>query len=123
MRIAPNEVSVADPEAIKVIYSVKSGFTKTDFYPPFAPGISPHGDHFSQMDERKHAERRRFVNSTYSMSTILEGERYIDACSEVFMEKMARFAETGREVDFGEWIQWCVLPSEYGCVDCQDWQY
>ena len=106
VRIAPNEVSVADPSAIKVIYSIKSGFTKTDFYPPFAPGISPHGDHFSQRDERKHAERRRFVNATYSMSTILEGERYIDDCGDVFLEKMARLAKTGEVVDFGEWIQW-----------------
>ena len=106
VRIAPNEVSVADPEAIKVIYNIKSGFTKTDFYPPFAPNISPHGDHFSQLDEKKHAERRRYVNATYSMSTILESEQYIDACSDVFMEKMARFAESGQAVDFGEWIQW-----------------
>lgn len=58
------------------------------------------------MDERKHAERRRFVNATYSMSTILEGEKYIDDCGDVFMEKMARLAGTGEVVDFGEWIQW-----------------
>lgn len=106
VRIAPNEVSVADPEAIKIIYSVKSGFTKTDFYTPFAANISPHGDIFTQRDESKHAQRRKYVNSVYSMSTILESEAYIDACSDVFLEKMARFARETREIDFGEWIQW-----------------
>lgn len=52
IRIAPNEVAIADPQAIKTIYSINSGFTKvashrfrstygvltgpqTDFYPPF----------------------------------------------------------------------------------------
>ena len=28
VRIAPNELAIADPESIKTIYSVKSGFTK-----------------------------------------------------------------------------------------------
>jgi hypothetical protein len=28
VRIAPNEVAIADPEAIKVIYSTSTGFTK-----------------------------------------------------------------------------------------------
>lgn len=106
VRIAPNEVAVADPSAVKLIYNIKSGFTKTDFYPPFAPNISPHGDNFTQLDEAKHAGRRKFVNSVYSMSTILESEQYIDACSDVFLEKMAGFAERGSHIDLGEWIQW-----------------
>lgn len=106
VRIAPNEVAVSDPSAVKIIYNIKSGFTKTDFYPPFAPNISPHGDHFTQLDEAKHAERRRFVNSVYSMSTILESEQYIDACSDVFLEKMSHFAKKGVHIDMGEWVQW-----------------
>ncbi|KAJ9498529.1 hypothetical protein H2202_005714 [Exophiala xenobiotica] len=109
VRIAPNEVAVADPSACKIIYNIKSGFSKTDFYPPFAPKISSHGDHFTQLDEVKHAERRKYVNSVYSMSTILESEQYIDACSDVFVEKMGKFAETGVNIDLGEWIQWQVL--------------
>jgi hypothetical protein len=106
VRIAHDEVSVSDPDAVKIIYNVKSGFTKTDFYPPFAPKISPHGDHFTQLDERKHAERRKFVNHIYSMSTILESEAYINACGDVFLEKMDVIAKQGKIVDFGEWIQW-----------------
>jgi hypothetical protein len=106
VRIAPNEISVADPHAIKTIYSIKSAFTKTDFYTPFAANISPHGDIFTQRDAIKHAQRRKYVNSIYSMSTILESEAYIDACSDVFLEKMATFARENKEIDFGEWIQW-----------------
>jgi cytochrome P450 len=113
VRIAPDEVAVADPQAIKTIYSVKSGFTKTDFYPPFAPNISPHGDHFTQLDETRHAERRKYVNSIYSMSTILESEPYIDACIDVFVEKMANFARERKEIDLGEWIQWWVFSLSF----------
>jgi len=33
IRIAPNEVAIADPTAIKTIYSISSGFTKVcDMY-------------------------------------------------------------------------------------------
>ena len=78
-RIAHDEVSVSDPAAVEIIYNVKSGFTKTDFYPPFAPKISPHGDHFTQLDEKKHPERRKFLNHIYSMS---------NACGDVFLAKM-----------------------------------
>lgn len=106
VRIAPDEVAISDPSAVKIIYNIKSGFTKTSFYPPFAPNISPHGDHFTQLDETKHADRRRLVNSVYSMSTILESEEYLNACSDVFLEKMTQIAERGNAFDLGEWIQW-----------------
>lgn len=112
VRIAHDEVSVSDPSAVKTIYNIKSGFTKTDFYPPFAPKISPHGDHFTQLNEAKHAERRKYVNAVYSMSTILESETYINVCMDVFLEKMERFAATGSKIDVGEWIQWYVLNEQ-----------
>ncbi|KAL3446982.1 cytochrome P450 [Aspergillus insuetus] len=106
VRVASDEVSISDPTAVKTIYGIKSGFTKTDFYPPFAPGISAHGDHFSQQDEGKHAARRKFVNNVYSMSSVLESEQYIDACTDVLLDKMGKFAKSNRVIDLGEWIQW-----------------
>ncbi|KAL4790363.1 cytochrome P450 [Aspergillus venezuelensis] len=106
VRIAPDEVSVADPAAVKVIYGAKSGFSKTDFYAPWAVGITPHGDHFAQTDDLKHAARRKIVNSVYSMSNVLECEEYIDDCIDLFMEKMGRFSKTKENIDLGEWVQW-----------------
>lgn len=42
VRIAPNEVAISDPEAIKIIYGINSGFTKvgrrcTTFVSIFSP--------------------------------------------------------------------------------------
>ncbi|KAL4863222.1 hypothetical protein BDV12DRAFT_202305 [Aspergillus spectabilis] len=34
MPIAPDEISVADPRSVKVLYGTKSGFSKTEFYFP-----------------------------------------------------------------------------------------
>ncbi|KAL3487019.1 cytochrome P450 [Aspergillus germanicus] len=106
VRIASDEISISDPTAVKIIYGIKSGFTKTDFYPPFAPGISAHGDHFSQQDEGKHAARRKFANNVYSMSSVLESEEYIDACTDVLLEKMGKSAKSNKVIDLGEWIQY-----------------
>lgn len=32
VRISPNEVAIADPNAIKIIYGHKSGFTKVNLF-------------------------------------------------------------------------------------------
>jgi hypothetical protein len=49
IRIAPNEVACASPDAIKTIYSTSRGLNKTDFYPGniYPPLIIPPG-HYSQ---------------------------------------------------------------------------
>ena len=36
VRIGPKHVSVGDPAMVEVIYGLKTGFTKTAFYPMFA---------------------------------------------------------------------------------------
>jgi len=105
VRIAPNEVSISDPAALKTIYSVNAGFTKTDFYTPFAPHLSPNEDLFTQRDEKIHAQRRRFVNNLYSLSSILQSEKYIDACSNVFTARLDEFAASGASFDLGLWLQ------------------
>ncbi|KAH7161064.1 cytochrome P450 [Dactylonectria macrodidyma] len=105
VRIAPNEVAIADPEAIKAIYAVNSGFTKTDFYPPFRPTFARYPDSFTCLDERVHASRRKLVNNLYSMSNIVRAEEGIDSCTEMFMSRMKEFATTGEIIDVSKWAQ------------------
>lgn len=57
------------------------------------------------MDDQFHDERRRIVTGLYSMSSILEQEKYIDSCSNLFNHRMGEFAARGEIVDLGEWIQ------------------
>jgi hypothetical protein len=68
-------------------------------------------DHFSNVDEKLHASRRKIVNNIYSMSSILESEEYLDRCSELFMRRMGEFADQGAVVDFGEWLQMCMFST------------
>lgn len=105
VRIAPDEVSISDPAALKLIYAVNAGFTKTDFYTPFAAHISPNEDLFTQRDEKLHAQRRRFVNGLYSLSSVLESERSINACTATFMSRLDEFVNSGETIDLGLWLQ------------------
>ncbi|KAH7126509.1 cytochrome P450 [Dactylonectria estremocensis] len=99
IRIAPNEVAIADPEAIKVIYAVNSGFTKVIIE------FSRYPDSFTCLDERVHASRRKLVNNLYSMSNIVQAEEGIDSCTEMFMARMKEFATTGEIIDVAKWSQ------------------
>ncbi|KAM6509807.1 hypothetical protein FALCPG4_017450 [Fusarium falciforme] len=87
VRIAPNEVSISDPDAIKTIYAVKNAFSKTDFYTPFAPHL------------------RRFVNNIYSLKSVLESEPFIDQVTAVFRTRLDEFAMSGQIIDIGLWLQ------------------
>lgn len=106
VRIAPNELACSDPKAIKTIYGIKSGYFKTDFYPAWAnTSISKHPDHFCNVDEKSHSDRRRIVSSVYTMSNVLKSETYIDKCMELFVRRMGEYADGGSAVDLGEWLQ------------------
>ncbi|KAI2477912.1 CypX Cytochrome P450 [Pyrenophora tritici-repentis] len=106
VRIAPNEIAVADPEAIRTIYSSHSGFVKTDFYLPFRATWGKYPDAFTNLDERQHAERRRIVNQVYSMSNIIQLEDSVDKCVQMLMEKLAESATRTTAIDISQWFQW-----------------
>lgn len=104
VRIANNEVACSDPEAIKIIYGTKNAFTKTDYYDAWAPPNNGYVGHFPARDEKEHSERRRIVNNAYSMSSVLESEKAIDSCTQLFRETMRDFARQNSVVDLGLWI-------------------
>lgn len=106
IRIAPNEIACASPDAIKKVYPVQNPLEKTDFYPVWGnKKFSKYPDNFSNASEKLHSERRRIVNSIYSLSNVLQSEKYIDVCSGLFVERMGEFADSGQVCDFGEWLQ------------------
>ncbi|KAA8907976.1 cytochrome P450 [Sphaerosporella brunnea] len=104
VRIAPNEVSVSDPAAMKQIYAVNAGYTKTDFYPTQAPNLSPHGDSFTQLDEKKHTYRRRMISHIFSMSSVMEGEKFIDNATAAYFQVIEEHAQKGEKMEMGHWL-------------------
>ncbi|CAG8214223.1 unnamed protein product [Penicillium olsonii] len=108
VRVGPKHISVGDPAAIRTIYSVSGGFTKTAFYPIQAARYEkkPLLNLFATRDEAYHSRIKRPVAHTYSMAALSDLEPKIDHVSRLFMEKLKGFEEANQAFDLGEWLQW-----------------
>ncbi|KAL1635333.1 hypothetical protein SLS56_001756 [Neofusicoccum ribis] len=103
VRIAPNEYSIDDPDAIKIIYGHGTAFTKGPWY--YASG-SPHkANLFSDRDPRSHAAERRKFAALYSMSTLVTMEQAVDHCIGFLHSRLGDFARSGEAFDLQWWMQ------------------
>ena len=105
VRVAPNQISISDPEAIETIYGSKKPFAKSAFYDGFDPHISPRKGNFEETDERKHGVRRRIVAPLYTQGAILEFEPRVDRLISLFYSRMEQFVNDGRELDIAVWLR------------------
>jgi cytochrome P450 len=106
VRIAPNEVSSADPAHIPVIYRTANALAKSDYYPTMRPqGISSQADLFTDTDEKHHASYRKIVSPAYQLSSVLKNEAAIDECTVLFIQRMAEFANQRKQLDLGHYLE------------------
>jgi hypothetical protein len=106
VRIAPNEVSIDDPEAVKVIYGHATEFIKAPWYYASGPIHTDTGiDLFTDTNEKRHAANRRKVANAYSMTALLEMEPFVDQCASGFETRLREFADTKTTFDLGHWLQ------------------
>lgn len=70
VRIAPNEIDIADPQVYKQIHRIGSGFLKDPWYQSFRPGDT--NDIFSMIDPKEHSERRKLFASLWTNSALHE---------------------------------------------------
>ncbi|KAK6371295.1 hypothetical protein LTS17_009026 [Exophiala oligosperma] len=108
VRLGPNSLSFANPKALKTIYGLNKGFTKSDFYPvqqavkegKRLPSL------FSTTDESYHANLRRSVNNAFSMSQLVQYEPAVNETIEIFLDQTDKlYAKPNRICDFAEWLQ------------------
>ncbi|EME89142.1 uncharacterized protein MYCFIDRAFT_76504 [Pseudocercospora fijiensis CIRAD86] len=108
VRLGPNVLSFADPRAIKIIYGLNKGFTKSDFY--IVQQAVAKGERlqslFSTKDEDYHAKYRRCVSNAFSMSSLVGYEPLVDSALNAFIEQTRRrYCDTGRSCKFSRWLQ------------------
>lgn len=60
-------------------------------------------DLFAERDERIHGTQRRLVSRIYSMDSLKDLEKYVDAAVDVFMAKMKEMQ--GQSVNMDLWVQ------------------
>ena len=101
VRTGPNEVSVADPTAIKTIYGAGTRFYKSDWYSVWQGHRK--FDLFPERDEKLHGRQRALVSRAYSMTSLKDLEPYVTECVEVFKQSMD--TRIGQIVDMGSFVQ------------------
>ncbi|GAW15137.1 hypothetical protein ANO14919_045460 [Xylariales sp. No.14919] len=104
VRYGPNRYSIADPEAQATIYGHGTKFAKSSWYDAWTP---PGGwNLFADRSIARHADTRRQLQSTYSMTSLVSYEPYVDQCADVFAQRLAEMSGGGGEaVDMGHWMQ------------------
>ncbi|KAL4779050.1 cytochrome P450 [Aspergillus varians] len=101
VRTGPYEVSIADPDAIQVVYGAGSSFKKSDWYSVWQG--RRRFDLFAERDAKIHGTQRRFVNAIYSFSGLKELEPYLDDALEIFLSQLALMH--AQPIDMGYWAQ------------------
>lgn len=110
VRIAPNEISTCDSEAIVPIYGVNSAYVKTEFYTYQLRGVP---ELFTMSDRKQHARRRRELAHLFSMSTITEYEPVIAKQVKTCMNFIADQGKTRRVSNLYDW--WHYLSMDIIC--------
>jgi hypothetical protein len=59
---------------------------------------------FAETDEKVHAARRRNVATAYSMTTLVQLEKYVDSCSTQILKQFEGLADSG-PVELDQWLQ------------------
>lgn len=102
VRIAPNEVSVVDQHAMKLLYGHGHNALKTDWYGTWDSPVGP-PSFFAIRDKKMHSFRRKRVSCAYSMSSVLKYEPYIQNCLDLLLRKLQKYALLGDIVDLSTW--------------------
>ncbi|CCO33928.1 hypothetical protein BN14_08015 [Rhizoctonia solani AG-1 IB] len=72
VRLGPNHISIADPDALEIVYGHGSGVLKSDFYRIFQNG--PETDVFNTSDKVEHSRKRKRLANIFSPQNVVAFE-------------------------------------------------
>ncbi|KAG8728565.1 hypothetical protein FRC11_010779, partial [Ceratobasidium sp. 423] len=68
VRLGPNHISIADPDALEVVYGHGSGLLKSEFYRAFQSG--PEKNVFNTLDKAEHSKKRKRLANIFSPQNV-----------------------------------------------------
>lgn len=105
VRYGPNRYSFSSPNAQKVIYGHGAKFPKSTWYQTWSNPNPDQWSLFTDQDIKRHSENRRQYQSTYTMSSLVSYESYVDECADLFSQRLNEVAHAGIFADMGHWLQ------------------
>ncbi|OCK76265.1 cytochrome P450 3A3 [Lepidopterella palustris CBS 459.81] len=110
VRIQPHHVSVADADAIPIIYGHGNGFTKSEYYDAF---VSIHRGLFNTRDRAEHTRKRKTVSHTFSAKSVGQFEQYMHHNLEELVkqwDRLSAYAKDGYEqMDALHWFNYLAF--------------
>ncbi|OTA57976.1 benzoate 4-monooxygenase [Hypoxylon sp. EC38] len=113
VRIQPNHISIADDDAIQVVYGHGNGFLKSDFYDAF---VSIRRGLFNTRDRAEHTRKRKLISSTFAPKAIAQFEPYIHENLEVFVNRWDELIQNSPGADKTAYID-CLKWFNYVAFD------
>lgn len=123
VRVKPNKLSIASPDAFRIMYGAGTNFNKGESYIPFR-GMRTF-DLFTERDERVHGQQRRLVASAYTMNAIKSLEPYVNHTTAVLLAKLGELSAKGQAVNIAYLLQLFAFDvigevsfaRRFGCTD------
>ncbi|KAL5340520.1 cytochrome P450 [Aspergillus crustosus] len=127
VRIGPNALSISDPGLIRVIYSTRNPWKKSDAYRPNDVLLNGQrvSNLFNTQDEDWHNQNILPIRNLWRMTKVLEYEPLIDETLKNFVDKVGDRFSGGKVCPAAEWIgyfAWDVTANisfgrHYGFID------
>ncbi|KAL8900246.1 MAG: hypothetical protein Q9207_005786 [Kuettlingeria erythrocarpa] len=105
--VQPDHVSIADPEAIPIIYSHTGGWTKSNYYDAF---VSIRRGLFNTRDRAEHTRKRKTISHTFSAKSVAQFEPFIKANLQELVRQWNRISDTVTGAG-----------GQYADMDCLHW--
>ncbi|KOC09244.1 cytochrome P450 monooxygenase [Aspergillus flavus] len=110
VRLGPNMISISDPDAIPLVYPIRPGVPKSDFYRSMMPYTRKGRSLplvFNTRDEDLHKRLKTPIAHLYSLSNILTFEAFVDQVLEIlFRQFEERFVPDQAPFNLGNWLQY-----------------
>jgi benzoate 4-monooxygenase len=103
VRIAPNHVSISDPDALMQVYGHKSGFTKGPFYDAFMQ-VSPVV--FTARDVYAHQRKRKYLNPAFANRGLADFESHMDVEIGNWIGQIDKMGCAAQPIDFCIWSKY-----------------
>ncbi|CAK7223636.1 hypothetical protein SBRCBS47491_005275 [Sporothrix bragantina] len=105
VRIAPNQYSIDDPNAVKAIYGIGKSFPKSSWYTASSSPNPAFPDLFTDLNASRHAANRRLVANLYSSTSLRAMEANVDECIDLFVVRIEELAKSQKTFDLQFWMQ------------------
>ncbi|QRW23983.1 cytochrome P450 family protein [Rhizoctonia solani] len=102
VRLGPNHISIADPDALEAVYGHGSGVLKSDFYRSFQSG--PKANVFDTSDKIEHSKKRKRLANIFSPQNVTFEPRVRSHIRQLCAQWDLRCEEAARGFSGVNWV-------------------